>query len=135
MSGYIGAHEACRVPPQGSDGDSAVESRLAAEEAEADRSLLRLFQAALKAEKLVRALDLAACLVLPLSLEGALRLARHHKCAACPALLPERPPACLCPGQGKLCKVPDQALLSLQGSSARRTAADPATAEPPRGER
>ena len=75
---------------QGSEGDAAVEDRLAAEEAEADRSLLRLFQAALKAEKLGRALDLAACLALPLSLEGALRLARHHKRATCPALLLER---------------------------------------------
>ena len=81
---------------QGSVGASAIDVRLAAEEAEADRSLLRLFQAALKAEKLGRALDLATCLALPLSLEGALRLARHHKCAACPAraLLPGRSPAC-----------------------------------------
>lgn len=52
-----------------------------AEQALADRTLLRLFQAALKAEKLGRALDLAALLTLPQSLEGALRLARHHRCS------------------------------------------------------
>lgn len=104
MSSLNGVHKACRRSPQGSEGDSAVEDRLAAEEAEADRSLLRLFQAALKAEKLGRALDLAACLALPLSLEGALRLARHHKCAACPALLHERSPACLCSGEASLAR-------------------------------
>ena len=104
MSSLNGVRKACRTAPQGSEGDSAVEDRLAAEEAEADRSLLRLFQAALKAEKLGRALDLAACLALPLSLEGALRLARHHKRAACPALLLERSPACLCSGDASLAR-------------------------------
>ena len=66
---------------QSNGGDPNSEGRLTAEQALADRTLLRLFQAALKAEKLGRALDLAALLALPQSLEGALRLARHHRCS------------------------------------------------------
>ncbi|KAK9837086.1 hypothetical protein WJX81_001820 [Elliptochloris bilobata] len=66
----------------GGNGDPAIDARLASEEAEADRTLLRLFQAALKGEKLARALDLATCVALPQSLEGALRLARHHRALA-----------------------------------------------------
>ncbi len=73
----------------GERGDS--EARLAEEQAAADRALLRLYQAALKAERLGRALDLAACLALPRSLEGALRLARHHRwCHAARQRAPQR---------------------------------------------
>ena len=49
-------------------------------ETEADRVLLRLFQAALKANRLLRAYELATKLHIMRSLEGALKLANHHQC-------------------------------------------------------
>ena len=51
---------------------------------EADKVLLRLFHAALKGTRLPRALGLAGRLALPRSLEGALKLANHHKCVGRP---------------------------------------------------
>ena len=51
-----------------------------------DKKLLRMFQSAVKAEKVVRALELASQLSAVRSLEGALKLANHHRytCSACP---------------------------------------------------
>ncbi|CAL8470187.1 g9729 [Coccomyxa elongata] len=61
--------------------DDAGEELEAAQK-DADRTLLRVFHAALKAEKVARALEVAAQLALPVSLQGALRLATHHRAIA-----------------------------------------------------
>ena len=58
--------------------DDAGEELEAAQK-DADRALLRVFHAALKAEKVARALEVAAQLALPVSLQGALKLATHHR--------------------------------------------------------
>ncbi|KAK9832382.1 hypothetical protein WJX74_008412 [Apatococcus lobatus] len=61
-------------------GTSMADVQLA--ETEADRVLLRLFQAALKANRLLRAYELATRLHLMRSLEGSLKLANHHQVPA-----------------------------------------------------
>ena len=44
-----------------------------------DKKLLRMFQSAVKAEKVVRALEVASQLTAVRSLEGAVKLANHHR--------------------------------------------------------
>ena len=56
------------------------EEDIEAAQRDADKALLRVFHAALKAEKVARALEVAAQLALPASLQGALKLATHHRC-------------------------------------------------------
>lgn len=46
---------------------------------DADRAQLKLFHALLKGDKIARALEVAAQLRLPASLQGALKLANHHR--------------------------------------------------------
>jgi hypothetical protein len=57
----------------------AGHNEIEAADRDADRALLKLFHAALKGEKVARALEVAAQLRLPASLQGALRLANHHR--------------------------------------------------------
>ena len=64
------------------DPAAAAELAVAAAEAAADRALLRAFHAALKARALERALEAAGRLCLTRSLEGALKLANHHRVPA-----------------------------------------------------
>ena len=45
-----------------------------------DKKLLRMFQSAVKAEKVVRALEVASQLTAVRSLEGAVKIANHHRC-------------------------------------------------------
>ena len=61
---------------------SAAELAIAAAEAAADRALLRAFHASLKSRALERALEAAGRLCLTRSLEGALKLANHHRVPA-----------------------------------------------------
>ncbi len=68
------------VPAQGTRDDA--ENEIEAAQRDADKALLRVFHAAIKAEKIARALEVAAQLVLPASLQGALKLATHHRCDA-----------------------------------------------------
>ena len=49
------------------------------EQTDADRCVLKLFQDALKTGRLQRAQELAACLHLERSLQGALKLTNLHK--------------------------------------------------------
>ena len=63
-----------------------VEPDVPLAETEADRVLLRLFQAALKSNRLLFAYELASRLHNMRSLEGSLKLANHHQCAALPPL-------------------------------------------------
>ena len=56
---------------------AATEEQLAAEVTGADKILLKMYQAALKAGKLARALEAAAQLALPAALDGALTLANR----------------------------------------------------------
>ena len=44
-----------------------------------DKKLLRMFQSAVKAEKVVRALEVASQLTAIRSLEGAVKIANHHR--------------------------------------------------------
>ena len=44
-----------------------------------DKKLLRMFQSAVKAEKVVRALEVASQLTAVRSLEGAVKIANHHR--------------------------------------------------------
>ena len=60
-------------------GAEALEADVSLAETEADKVLLRLFQAALKSNRLVRAYELATRLHLMRSLEGSLKLANHHQ--------------------------------------------------------
>ncbi|KAK9868467.1 hypothetical protein WJX84_006627 [Apatococcus fuscideae] len=66
----------------GCSGGGAAESDVVQAETEADKPLLRLFQAALKANRLLRAYELATRLHLMRSLEGSLKLANHHQVPA-----------------------------------------------------
>lgn len=67
---------------EGGDGVSSPDLAIAAAEAAADRALLRAFHASLKARALERALEAAGRLCLTRSLEGALKLANHHRAPA-----------------------------------------------------
>lgn len=73
--------EAHSASLQGLEGSSAAtqEQVLDAQD-RIDKKLLRMFQGAVKAEKVVRALELASQLSAVRSLEGALKLANHHRC-------------------------------------------------------
>ena len=68
--------------PEEGGGEEGAELAIAAAEAAADRALLRAFHAALKARALERALEAAGRLCLTRSLEGALKLANHHRVPA-----------------------------------------------------
>lgn len=62
--------------------EASAELAIAAAEAAADRALLRAFHASLKSRALERALEAAGRLSLTRSLEGALKLANHHRVPA-----------------------------------------------------
>ena len=66
---------------QGVEGASAaLQSQIQDAEDKVDKKLLRMFQSAVKGEKVVRALEVASQLTAVRSLEGALKLANHHRC-------------------------------------------------------
>ena len=70
------------APLQGLEGSStAFHEQVLDAQDRIDKKLLRMFQSAVKAEKVVRALELASQLSAVRSLEGALKLANHHRCA------------------------------------------------------
>ena len=63
----------------GCDQDESVQKKLLAGFTRLDSLNMKLLNAAMKGERMARALDLAAQLQLPKSLSGALRLANHYK--------------------------------------------------------
>ncbi|KAJ9533673.1 hypothetical protein QJQ45_026735, partial [Haematococcus lacustris] len=68
----------CEAAGGGWEGTQAADELLT-RQTEADRCLLKIFQAALKADRQARALEVASLLSLHRSFEGALRLAAHHR--------------------------------------------------------
>lgn len=75
-------HKCAHAPAlfQGSEGASAaLQEQIREAEDKIDKKLLRMFQSAVKAEKVVRALEVASQLRAVRSLEGALKLANHHR--------------------------------------------------------
>ena len=67
---------------QQEDGAEDTSAEELEEQTASDRVLLKLFQDALKTGRLQRAQEVAACLHLQRSLEGALKLTNLHRCAA-----------------------------------------------------
>ncbi len=79
LSSACASIEAC-APVQGLEGSStALQEQVLDAQDRIDKKLLRMFQSAVKAEKVVRALELASQLSAVRSLEGALKLANHHR--------------------------------------------------------
>ena len=58
---------------------AARQSEIGDAEDKVDKKLLRMFQSDVKSEKVVRALEVASQLTALRSLEGALKLANHHR--------------------------------------------------------
>ena len=61
------------------EGSSAVEQDVSAAEVALDRSLLKLFNAAVRGDRLQQALEAACQLSQVKSLEGAIKLANHNR--------------------------------------------------------
>jgi hypothetical protein len=58
---------------------AARQAEIGDAEDKVDKKLLRMFQSDVKSEKVVRALEVASRLTAVRSLEGALKLANHHR--------------------------------------------------------